>query len=80
MFENGFGVLYQFGLLLWLLVELIYECLLYCFYCLNLVNLGFREQECDIDIWLKVFSDVCEMGVVQLGFFGGELFLCKDLE
>lgn len=66
------------GLLFWLLVELIYCCLLQCLYCLNLLEFVCEGVELSIVEWIEVFCQVCELGVVQFGFFGGELLLCQD--
>lgn len=50
--------------LLWLFVEFMYCCLLYCVFCYNLVDFVMYGVEFDIDVWCMVISDVCVFGVV----------------
>ena len=60
---------------LWLLAELTYDCPLHCPYCSNPTELGDINEELTTQQWCQVFSQVREMGAVQLGFSGGEPLL-----
>jgi PqqA peptide cyclase len=65
---------------LWLLAELTYRCPLHCMFCYNPVNYADHHQELDTAQWLDVLRQARALGVVQLGFSGGEPLLRADLE
>ena len=55
-----------------LLCELTYRCNLQCPYCYNPLNLGRPSDELKADAWLSVIDQATDLGVVQIGFSGGE--------
>ncbi len=55
-----------------LLCELTYRCNLQCPYCYNPLNLGRPSEELSREAWLSVIDQATELGVVQIGFSGGE--------
>ena len=55
-----------------LLCELTYRCNLQCPYCYNPLDLGRPKDELDGPAWLKTIDEACDLGVVQIGFSGGE--------
>ena len=55
-----------------LLCELTYRCNLQCPYCYNPLNLGRPSQEIGRDLWLSVLDQAADLGVLQVGFSGGE--------
>ncbi|GAC1567451.1 MAG: pyrroloquinoline quinone biosynthesis protein PqqE [Vulcanimicrobiaceae bacterium] len=55
-----------------LLCELTYRCNLQCPYCYNPLNLGRPKDELSGDAWLSTIDQACDLGVVQIGFSGGE--------
>jgi len=55
-----------------LLCELTYRCNLQCPYCYNPINLGRPSEELSGDAWVSVIEQACDLGVVQIGFSGGE--------
>jgi len=55
-----------------LLCELTYRCNLQCPYCYNPLDLGRPKDELDGDAWLSAIDQACDLGVVQIGFSGGE--------
>jgi pyrroloquinoline quinone biosynthesis protein E len=65
-----------------LVAELTYGCPLRCPYCSNPLDWNTREyhQELTTEDWLRVISQARQLGVVQLGFSGGEPLLRQDLE
>ncbi len=65
---------------LWLLAELTYRCPLQCYYCSNPVDFARHREELSTAQWLSVLREARELGVVQLGFSGGEPLLRQDLE
>ena len=64
----------------WLIAELTYRCPLQCPYCSNPVEMAKNKTELDLDVWLRVFREARELGVMQLGFTGGEPLLKPGLE
>lgn len=63
-----------------LLCELTYRCNLQCPYCYNPLSLGRPSEELTRDEWLRAIDQAIELGVVQIGFSGGEPTLRpKDL-
>jgi PqqA peptide cyclase len=65
---------------LWLLAELTYRCPLHCIYCSNPVNYSHYSRELSTEAWLRVLREGRELGLVQLGFSGGEPLARDDLE
>ena len=65
-----------------LIAELTYRCPLRCPYCSNPVNYGEinRNQELSTEYWLDAIRQAAKLGILQLGFTGGEPLLRKDLE
>ncbi|MGD1808239.1 pyrroloquinoline quinone biosynthesis protein PqqE [Dapis sp. BLCC M126] len=65
-----------------LIAELTYRCPLRCPYCSNPVNYGEinRDQELSTEYWLEAIHQAAKLGILQLGFTGGEPLLRKDLE
>jgi pyrroloquinoline quinone biosynthesis protein E len=62
-----------------LLGELTYRCPLHCPYCSN--PAGWEKQfELDTLEWTKTIQEASELGVLQVGFSGGEPLQRKDLE
>jgi pyrroloquinoline quinone biosynthesis protein E len=55
-----------------LLCELTYRCNLQCPYCYNPLDLGRSRDEISTDAWLSVIDQAVDLGVVQIGFSGGE--------
>ncbi|MBD5653646.1 MAG: radical SAM protein, partial [Candidatus Eremiobacteraeota bacterium] len=55
-----------------LLAELTYRCNLQCPYCYNPLDLGRPKEELTRGEWLSVIDQATELGVVQIGFSGGE--------
>jgi pyrroloquinoline quinone biosynthesis protein E len=62
-----------------LLAELTYHCPLHCPYCSNPV---WWETQVELDTleWKKTIQEAAELGVLQIGFSGGEPLQRKDLE
>ena len=66
---------------LWMVAELTYACPLQCVYCSNPVNFAQSAgQELTTEQWLDVLLQARQLGVVQVGFTGGEPLIRKDLE
>ncbi|MCJ8279212.1 MAG: radical SAM protein, partial [Rivularia sp. ALOHA_DT_140] len=65
-----------------LIAELTYRCPLRCPYCSNPVNYGESNyrQELATQYWLDAIRQAAKLGILQLGFTGGEPLLRKDLE
>jgi PqqA peptide cyclase len=62
-----------------LLAELTYRCPLHCPYCSNPVHSG-EKGELDITDWLRIIREAVGLGVLQIGFSGGEPLQRDDLE
>lgn len=62
-----------------LLCELTYRCNLQCPYCYNPLDLDGYRDEIDTATWQRVIGEAADLGVVQLGFSGGEPTLRRDL-
>jgi PqqA peptide cyclase len=61
------------------LAELTYRCPLHCPYCSN--PLGWKNDfELSSEEWIRTIKESAELGVLQIGFSGGEPLLRKDLE
>lgn len=65
-----------------LIAELTYRCPLRCPYCSNPLNYGDGKyrQELTTETWLRVIQQAGKLGVMQIGFSGGEPLLRQDLE
>ena len=63
-----------------LLCELTYRCNLQCPYCYNPLDLDGYRDEIDTATWQRVIGEAADLGIVQLGFSGGEPTLRRDLE
>jgi pyrroloquinoline quinone biosynthesis protein E len=62
-----------------LLAELTHRCPLGCPYCSNPVELAARAEELPAEAWVRVLAQAAQLGVVQVGFSGGEPLLYNDL-
>jgi pyrroloquinoline quinone biosynthesis protein E len=61
-----------------LLAELTYRCPLHCPYCSNPTQARIGE-ELTTNEWRRVFRETTELGVLQVGFSGGEPLVRRDL-
>jgi pyrroloquinoline quinone biosynthesis protein E len=61
------------------LAELTYRCPLHCPYCSN-PHKWKTDVELTSEEWIKTIKEAAELGVLQIGFSGGEPLLRKDLE
>ena len=55
-----------------LLCELTYRCNLQCPYCYNPLDLGNPRDDLDVATWLRVLDEAAQLGILQIGFSGGE--------
>src|SRR3984893_7646429 len=62
-----------------LLAELTYRCPLHCPYCSNPVRSA-EKGELETEQWERVIREAAALGVLQIGFSGGEPLQRKDLE
>jgi PqqA peptide cyclase len=69
-----------YGLPLWLLLELTYQCPLQCPWCNNPLEFDRYRNELSTAEWIDVLRQGRRLGAVQLGFSGGEPMLRRDLE
>ena len=63
-----------------LLAELTHRCPLHCVYCSNPIQLTPEGHELSTGDWRRVLREAAAIGVVQVGFSGGEPLLRNDLE
>ncbi|MBE9046536.1 pyrroloquinoline quinone biosynthesis protein PqqE [Pleurocapsales cyanobacterium LEGE 10410] len=65
-----------------LIAELTYRCPLRCPYCSNPTDYGSDKyrQELTTEYWLDTIRQAANLGVLQLGFTGGEPLIRQDLE
>lgn len=65
-----------------LIAELTYRCPLRCPYCSNPLDYGSptNRQELNTNEWRQVIHQAADLGILQLGFTGGEPLLRPDLE
>jgi pyrroloquinoline quinone biosynthesis protein E len=70
-----------------LLAEITYRCPLHCPYCSNPVAASRSSQSCGYGIgelttdeWKRVISEAVALGILQIGFSGGEPLARRDLE
>src|SRR5437868_7980602 len=62
-----------------LLAELTYSCPLHCPYCSNPVQ-SEAKNELSVEEWSRVIREAVSLGVLQIGFSGGEPLQRPDLE
>src|SRR6266436_2669219 len=62
-----------------LLAELTYRCPLHCPYCSNPVRTA-EQDELNTEQWARVIREATALGVLQIGFSGGEPLQRNDLE
>lgn len=64
-----------------LIAELTYRCPLQCPYCSNPIDYGSdrNRQELTTEEWVRTIEQAAKLGVVQIGFTGGEPLLRDDL-
>lgn len=62
-----------------LLAELTHRCPLGCPYCSNPLELATRAEELPAEAWVRVLAQAAQLGVVQVGFSGGEPLLYRGL-
>src|SRR4051812_41586001 len=62
-----------------LLAELTHCCPLHCPYCSNPLELARRDEELPPEIWESVLAQAAALGVLQVGFSGGEPLLYSAL-
>lgn len=63
-----------------MLAELTHRCPLACPYCSNSVALTRKERELDTAVWLDVFRQAADLGVLHVHLSGGEPLARRDLE
>ncbi len=61
-----------------LLAEITYRCPLHCPYCSNPTQAG-SDQELTTNEWTRVIREAAGLGVLQIGFSGGEPLVRRDL-
>src|SRR5215467_1449301 len=61
-----------------LLAELTYRCPLHCPYCSNPTRME-RNGELTTEEWCRVIHEGAKLGVLQIGFSGGEPLVRRDL-
>jgi len=61
-----------------LLAEITYRCPLHCPYCSNPMQ-GRNNDELNTDEWKRVIHEAAALGVLQIGFSGGEPLARRDL-
>ena len=61
-----------------LLCELTFRCNLQCPYCYNPLDLGVVRDELSLSSWTEVVRQAAALGVLQIGFSGGEPTLRAD--
>jgi PqqA peptide cyclase len=62
-----------------LLAELTHQCPLHCPYCSNPLKLVSRQEELSTMEWKRVLNEASELGVLHVGFSGGEPLQRTDL-
>jgi len=61
-----------------LLAEITYRCPLHCPYCSNPAQTR-NDQELTTNEWTRVIREAAALGVLQIGFSGGEPLARRDL-
>lgn len=62
-----------------LLAELTYRCPLHCPYCSNPSKFQGGKEELSTDEWKRVIAEAAELGVLHIGFSGGEPLTRSDI-
>jgi PqqA peptide cyclase len=62
-----------------LIAELTHRCPLHCVYCSNPLELAARSEELPTEVWVRVFREASQLGVLQADFTGGEPLARTDL-
>ena len=62
-----------------LLAEISYRCPLHCPYCSNPLELKAKDRELTTEEWSRAITDASKLGVVHVGFSGGEPLVRRDL-
>ena len=62
-----------------LLAEITHRCPLHCPYCSNPLQLASQSSELTTDEWKRVLNEAAELGVLHVGFSGGEPLQRPDL-
>ena len=62
-----------------LIAEITHRCPLHCVYCSNPLQMAGANSELSTEIWLRVFREAGELGVLHLHLTGGEPLACADL-
>jgi pyrroloquinoline quinone biosynthesis protein E len=62
-----------------LIAELTHRCPLHCVYCSNPLELMPRADELSTEVWLRVFREAADAGVLQIDFTGGEPLARPDI-
>lgn len=62
-----------------LVAELTHRCPLHCVYCSNPLEMTKRESELPTEVWVRVFREAVEAGIVQVDFTGGEPLARPDI-
>jgi pyrroloquinoline quinone biosynthesis protein E len=62
-----------------LLAEITHRCPLHCPYCSNPLQLASAERELTTEDWKRVLSEASDLGVLHVGFSGGEPLQRPDL-
>jgi pyrroloquinoline quinone biosynthesis protein E len=62
-----------------LIAELTHRCPLHCVYCSNPLALQPRDNELSTDLWVRVFREAADAGVLQADFTGGEPLARPDI-
>lgn len=62
-----------------LLAEITHRCPLHCPYCSNPLQLASQAQELKTEEWERVLNEAAEIGVLHVGFSGGEPLQRSDL-
>ena len=62
-----------------LIAELTHRCPLHCVYCSNPLEMKARGDELPTSVWVDIFRQAAELGVLQLDLTGGEPLARTDL-
>ncbi len=62
-----------------LIAELTHRCPLHCVYCSNPIELQNRANELSTEIWIRIFKEAAELGVMQADLTGGEPLARTDI-
>ncbi len=62
-----------------LIAELTHRCPLHCVYCSNPIELQNRANELSTEIWIRIFKEAAELGVMQADLTGGEPLARPDI-